>query len=187
MNKKNCYCIYNSKNWDSIISVGIVLSMYPDSELIPLKNPGALKIDRIHPNSRIYVIGLTLNADHMVLLNKKCFVYWMNRSAINFSDMPPIKGIRSINSSVCMLTFEHFYGFSIFPESIRLLNLYFLRDKKHELYECKAKPFYEGLKAYKLNPRQEFIQKLIRGSDKDEATKKIIDEGILILQNARLF
>lgn len=177
-------CFYHSADLDGHCSGALVLSKYPDAEMIGINYGDEFPWDDIHEGDEVFMVDFSLeDPKDMEKLAKKCDLIWIDHheTAIDKNKDLDVDGLQEVGKAGCELTAEYL-GLPV-SEGIKLLGRYDVWDDKDKDYwEEEILPFHYGMGRFDTRPEEsmELWQELFE--DKADFISKTIESGKLILE-----
>ena len=143
------YCFYHSDLDGESAAAIIYKYLKGDIECIPVNYNNNFPFHKIKPDDHIIIVDFSLQkpGEWDKLLDITWNIIWIDhhKTAIEasmISNVSDLKGIREINKSGCVLTWEFFYPNTTVPKSVSLIGDY---DIWKFEYGDMTKNFHEGL------------------------------------------
>lgn len=174
-------CFYHSADLDGHCSGAIVLSKYPNCEMIGINYGHDFLWEKIQPQEQVIMVDFCLQPfSDMLRLNKVSTLTWIDhhKTAIEeeYKHNVQIVGSRCVDQSGCELTWKYFYPGVETPQSVYLLGRYDVWDLKADE---RILPFQWGLRRCNTLPDNWFLWNGLLKKDFDISS--IIQHGQTIL------
>jgi len=145
-------CIYHKSDLDGLCSAAVVVSIFPDVQLIGGGYKEDPDLSSIEPGEKVFMVDYSLQPfEKMIALNKQCDLVWIDhhKTAMDAQEESgvAIKGLRRKGIGACALVWEYLMGPRSIPETVRLLAEYDVFNHTDEL----TLPFQYGMRASKAS------------------------------------
>lgn len=173
---------YHCADLDGKCAGAVVKRKFPEAKLIGFDYGEKFPWHEV--DEMTYMVDVSLPLMDMVRLNDMTEFYWIDHHRITIERVEKaiqpkiIKGLRSVESAACELTWKYLFPLEKVPFAVHLLSLYDIWD--HENFM--VLPFQYGARLLDLNPyNQKIWTKLFKLEQSDSMVDELLEKGRTIL------